>query len=252
MTEIEGESLHALVTGGGRGIGRAVSRTLAELGYRVGVCARSRRELEETVALIRTGGGEAYYLAVDVGTPEGCQRLAERALREGDVDILVHCAGATPPIRTLEETSAEAWDKTLATNVGALFHLCRLLVPRMKARRRGMVVAMSSGCGLKGHPGMAAYSASKFAVQGLIQALARESADSGLHALAINPGGVDTRMLVDLFGAEESAKNQPPAVVAEVVRRVVQGTLATPNGGGVVVRRGQVEVYAMPDGAKAV
>lgn len=237
----------AVITGGGRGIGRAVARYLAEAGASVTVVSRSSAELGESVDAIRLAGGDAEAVAADLTDAAECDRVVREVWdRRGRIDVLVHCAGFTPPVTPMEETSVDAYERTMATNVGALFHLSRTLVPRMKARGGGLLIAMSSGCGLKGHPGMAAYSASKFAVQGLIQAIARELDGTEVRAFAINPGGVDTKMLADLFGPEEARRNQSPDVVAEVVRRVVEGTLAVPSGGGVTVRRDEVAVYEMP------
>ncbi len=237
----------AVVTGGGRGIGRSVARSLARTGAHVIVVSRSRSELAETVEGIRQEGYDAEALVGDLTDPAECDRVVRSVWADrGRIDVLVHCAGSTPAVTPMEETSVEAYERAMATNVGAIFHLARSLVPRMKERGRGLLIAMSSGCGLTGHPGMAAYSASKFAVQGLIQSLARELHDSDIRALAINPGGVNTKMLADLFGAEEAARNQSPDVVADVVRRVVEGVLAVPSGGGVTVRREGVEVYEMP------
>ena len=115
------------------------------------------------------------------------------------------------------------------TNAGSLFYFARSLVPIMRSQERGMIVAMSSGAGLRGHARLGVYSMSKFAVQGLIQALAGELEDSPVSCIAINPGGVATKMLEDLFGKEEAQKNQPPEAVANVVKQVVSGELPVPS-----------------------
>lgn len=245
MTASDG--MVALVTGGGRGIGRATALALASMGAHAVVSSRSRSELDETARVILASGGTSEALPGDLSRPEECQRVVHHVLdRHGKVDVLVHCAGFTPAVGPVEETSFADFQRAMDTNVGALFWLSKVLVPAMRSRNQGMIIAMSSGCGLKGHPGLTAYSASKFAVQGLVQAIARELEGTSVVVVAMNPGGVDTRMLVDLFGAEESARNQSPDVVAAVVRQVVQGTLHVPNGGGVTVRRGEVGVYFPP------
>jgi 3-oxoacyl-[acyl-carrier protein] reductase len=241
------EALHALITGGGRGIGRAIAQSLAGSGARVTVVSRSQSQLDQTVRRIQVEGGDADAITADLSDAIAAERVVESVwARRGPIDVLVHCAGFTPSIAPLQATSWEDYQRTMAVNVGALFQMARWLVPRLQQRPRGLVIAMSSGCGLKGHPGMAAYSASKFAVQGLIQALARELEGTSVRAVAVNPGGVNTRMLADLFGAEESAKNQSPEVIADVVKKVVAGEITVPSGGGVAVRHGLVEVYEMP------
>jgi dehydrogenase/reductase SDR family member 4 len=239
--------MNVLVTGGGRGIGRATARALAEFGAHVIVSSRTESELAGTVDAIHTDGGIAAAVTADLALTSECERLVGKVLGEhGSVDVLVHCAGFTPSAGPFEGTSVEDFQRAMDTNARSLFCLARLLVPRMRDSGRGMIVAMSSGCGLKGHPNLAAYSSSKFAVQGLVQAMARELEGTPVTAVCVNPGGVDTRMLADLFGKEEAARNQSPEVVAAVVLQIVDGALSVPSGGGVTVRRGEVEVYAAP------
>ena len=238
------DGLVTIVTGGGRGIGRAVACSLASEGARVVACSRTKEELERTAETIKDLGGTCETICADVSNPSQVADLVKQVQeKHSRIDVLVHCAGYTAPYGPLEEVSLEDYENTMDTNAGSLFYFARSLVPIMRSQERGMIVAMSSGAGLRGHARLGVYSMSKFAVQGLIQALAGELENSPVSCIAINPGGVATKMLEDLFGKEEAQKNQPPEAVANVVKQVVSGELPVPSGGGVVVRRDEVRVY---------
>jgi NAD(P)-dependent dehydrogenase (short-subunit alcohol dehydrogenase family) len=117
----------------------------------------------------------------------------------------------------------------------------------MRKQNRGQLVAISSGTGLRGHPRLASYSAAKFGVQGLLQSAAQELEGSDIRSFLVNPGGVATRMLSDLFGEEEARKHQPPEAVARIVTEVLSGGIYVPNGGGICIRGCTVtDTYEIP------
>jgi NAD(P)-dependent dehydrogenase (short-subunit alcohol dehydrogenase family) len=177
----------ALVTGGGRGIGRAIAARLARDGARVIVAGRTRGEIDAAAAEL---GGIA--LVMDVA--DRASIVAALASIEGPVDVLVNNAGAAESA-PLERTSDELWDRMMAVNATSTFTLCRALLPPMVARGYGRVVNVASNAGLTGYAYSAAYCASKHAVVGLTRALALEVARTPVTVNAVCPGWVSTRLV---------------------------------------------------------
>jgi NAD(P)-dependent dehydrogenase (short-subunit alcohol dehydrogenase family) len=185
----------ALVTGGGRGIGRAVALDLGRAGAAVAVAARTRAEVEKVAAEIEGGGGRAVALTIDVADPESV-RAAFAQAREalGGIDILVSGAGVAPTA-PLARTSDAVWRQVLETNLSGTFYCLREALPEMAARGWGRVVNLASIAGKTGYPYIGAYAASKHGVLGLTKCAALEVATTGVTVNAVCPGYVDTPML---------------------------------------------------------
>ena len=179
----------ALVTGGGRGIGRAVALDLARAGAKVAVAARTRGEVE---AVARETGGAAFV--VDVADPESVRALfADLRASRGEVEILVNAAGVAPSAPLVRTTDAQ-WRQAIDVNLGGTFHCLREALPAMSAAGWGRVVNVASIAGKTGMPYIAAYAASKHGVLGLTKVAALESAARGVTVNAVCPGYVDTPM----------------------------------------------------------
>jgi NAD(P)-dependent dehydrogenase (short-subunit alcohol dehydrogenase family) len=185
----------ALVTGGGRGIGRAVALDLGRAGAAVAVAARTRAEVEKVAAEIGGGGGRAVAVTIDVADPESV-RAAFAHAREalGGIDILVSGAGVAPTA-PLARTSDAVWRQVLETNLSGVFYCLREALPEMTARGWGRVVNLASIAGKTGYPYIGAYAASKHGVLGLTKCAALEVATTGVTVNAVCPGYVDTPML---------------------------------------------------------
>ncbi len=184
----------AVVTGGGRGIGAATARALAERGARVVVAARSTAEIEAVATALTSGGARAWAVRVDVSDPASVQSLFEEAERTlGGVDILVNNAGvaSAAPVRRLE---LDEWNRALTVNATGPFLLSKAVLPGMLERGWGRIVTVASVAALRGASYIAAYAASKHAVLGFTRSLAAEVAAAGITANAICPGYVDTAM----------------------------------------------------------
>jgi 3-oxoacyl-[acyl-carrier protein] reductase len=184
FASLEGKT--ALVTGGSRGIGRAIAVELARAGAEVTLSYRSGKGEAEDVA------NEAGCRAVeaDVSDPEQARALVEAA---GDIDVLVNNAGITRD-GLLARMSDEDWRVVLETNLHGTFHTCRAAVRGMMKRRAGSIVNVSSIVGLHGNPGQTNYSASKAGIIGFTKALARELGNRGVRANVVAPGYIDTRL----------------------------------------------------------
>jgi 3-oxoacyl-[acyl-carrier protein] reductase len=176
----------ALVTGGSRGIGRAIAAELASAGAQVVVGYRTGAD--EAEALAAEIGGRA--LQGDVADPEQAASLVQQA---GDLDILVNNAGLTRD-GLIARMSDEDWHTVIDTNLGGVFHTCRAAARGMMRKRGGAIVNLTSVVGLHGNPGQTNYAASKAGIIGFTKALARELATRGVRANAIAPGYVETAL----------------------------------------------------------
>jgi 3-oxoacyl-[acyl-carrier protein] reductase len=184
----------ALVTGGSRGIGAAISRELAQAGARVAVNYRSGSEAAEAIAA-EIGG---VALGANVGDPASAQALVERVESElGDIDVLVNNAGVTRDT-LIARMSDEDWEVVIETNLRGTFNTCRAVSRKMLRRRAGAIVNLSSVVGVHGNPGQANYAASKAGIIGLTKALARELGVRGVRVNAIAPGYITTELTAAL------------------------------------------------------
>ena len=182
----------ALITGGGRGIGRAIALEFARNGARVAVAARTAEQVEQVAAEI---GADAVALVCDVSDPESVARMfADMRERFGNPDILVNNAGIAESA-TLVNTTDELWQRHLAINLSGTFYCTRAALPAMLRRGWGRVINVASIAGKSGAPYIAAYSASKHGVLGLTRSAALELATTGVTVNAICPGYVDTDMV---------------------------------------------------------
>jgi 3-oxoacyl-[acyl-carrier protein] reductase len=214
MLDLSGKA--AVVTGGSRGIGLAIVRTLAAHGAAVAVAARSQAGVEQAVAsLDGANGGRALGVACDVRRWEDCDALIARALSAfGRLDVLVNNAGlgVFEPVETM---SLEDWRRQIATNLDGVFHCCRAALPALK-RSQGWVINVGSLAGKNAFAGGAAYNASKFGLLGFSEALMLEVRHDGVRVTCVMPGSVATE-----FGGEATegaAWKLHPEDVAEVVR----------------------------------
>lgn len=190
MTFASLEGKTALVTGGSRGIGRAIASELAGAGAAVVVGYRSGAEEAETVA--SEIGGRA--IQADVSDGEEARRLVEEA---GEIDILVNNAGITRD-GLLMRMPDDDWNSVLGTNLGGVFHTCRAASRGMLKRRAGSIVNLSSVVGVHGNPGQTNYAAAKAGIIGFTKSLARELGNRGVRANVVAPGYISTRLTEEL------------------------------------------------------
>jgi 3-oxoacyl-[acyl-carrier protein] reductase len=184
------EGRTALVTGGSRGIGRAIAAELANAGAQVVVGYRSGAEEAKGVA--SEVGGKA--IQADVSDPDEAKRLVDEA---GEVDVLVNNAGVTRD-GLLVRMPDEDWRNVLDTNLGGTFNTCRAASRGMMKRRSGAIVNISSVVGVHGNPGQTNYAASKAGIIGFTKALARELGSRGVRANVVAPGYISTRLTNEL------------------------------------------------------
>ena len=188
----------AVVTGGGKGIGRAVAGTLARGGAKVLLSGRDAAALEQACVEIRAEGGEAIWAVADVSKPKDADALCAKALEDlGGADILVNNAGITRD-NLVMRMSEEEWDQVIDTNLKGSFLCIRAFTRPMMKKRWGRIVNVSSVVGLSGNPGQANYVASKAGLVGLTKAVAKELSSRHITVNAVAPGFIETAMTAEL------------------------------------------------------
>lgn len=186
---------HCLVTGGSRGIGRAIAVRMAADGYDVSFCyASDGAAAEETSKLVAAHGVRCFPARCDVADYDAVEQLVRSAERElGEVDVLVNCAGIARDALMVSMPVAD-WHAVLDTNLSGTFNTCRALSFAFAKRRRGTIVNVSSVSGVYGQRGQTNYSASKAGIHGLSRALAKELAGLGIRVNVVAPGFIETDM----------------------------------------------------------
>ena len=204
----------AVITGAGRGIGRAIALAYARAGASVVCSARSAEEIVETAALIRDAGGAAIAQTADVANYTDTVALFQRATDAyGGIDIVVANAGVASDLRKIEDSDPAEWRKAIDINLNGAYHTAHAAIPHLRRRGAGKIIMVGSGQRNRPVPGFSAYSCSKSGLWMLTQSLAVELLDYNISVNELIPGPVKTAMTRDVpMPAGEWAK-QPEDVV---------------------------------------
>lgn len=226
----------AVVTGGGRGLGRAYALVLAAAGAKVAVIARSKVQVDETVSIIQGTGGRALAIPADVADPlavEWAMKSIEEQL--GAIDLLVNNAGIAGPAGPFWQSDPDEWWHTLEVNFRGALLCTRYVLPAMLDNARGKLVNISSDAGGFGIPYISAYGLSKTALIRFTETLAIETAGSGVSVFAISPGTVKTNFIEEILTSEslkwmpwlvglfEDGRDASPAASARLLLRLASG-----------------------------
>jgi len=207
----------ALVTGGSKGIGYAVAEALLSEGASVMICARKESDLKNAVERLSKKGNVAGVIC-DVRDDAQVRETLDKCVASfGGVDILVNNAGIGYFGKTVEQISPDEFRQRLETNLFGVFYFCHHAIPLMKKRGGGYIINVSSLAGQNPHPKMAAYNASKFALNGFTEALMQEVRQDDIKVSYICPGGVNTEFGGDEAGPEKAWQLQPPDIADAIL-----------------------------------
>lgn len=228
----------ALVTGGSRGIGLAISRAFAYEGAAVGILSRTAEELESAGRWFRKTGAKVVTICGDVSSRSTSLRAVQQVEDDlGPVDVLVNNAAVQGPIGPIEELDPDEWQYTVEVGLLGPVWLLQAVIPGMKARRTGSIINLSGGGATAARERFSAYAATKTALVRVTETVARELVDFGVRANAIAPGAINTRMLdeIEAVGDRAGAK-----ALADVKRQ-------RETGGGDLEAVGELSVFLASD-----
>jgi 3-hydroxybutyrate dehydrogenase len=219
------QSLHALVTGGGRGIGREIASVLTQAGATVTVLGRHRTTLDQAVA----AGAAHFAVAADVADQAAINVAIAEASRRQPIDILVANAGVAESA-PFGKSDAALFRRMMDVNFMGVVHTIQAVLPAMRDRRYGRIVAVASTAGLKGYAYVSAYSAAKHAVVGLVRSLALELATTHVTVNAVCPGFTDTDLVAgSIDNIMKKTGRSHAQAVAELAKHNPQGRLVSPE-----------------------
>ena len=220
----------AIITGAGRGIGRAIALRYSQEGAAVALAARTPAQIDEAAAEIESAGGRALAIQCDVSSESDVDRLVDATVRQfGKIDILVNNAAVNLPPTDLTEVDLSVWRNVIDVNLTGAFICTRAVLPHMKRTGSGVVLILSSVGGRRGAAGRGPYRASKAALINFTETIGAEGANYGVRAVCLCPGGVDTDMMreIGMAGGRELMK---PEQVADVAAFAVSDDAVTLNG----------------------
>jgi NAD(P)-dependent dehydrogenase (short-subunit alcohol dehydrogenase family) len=215
--ELRLEGKVAVVTGAGRGIGRAIAIAFAREGARVAAVARSLEEVQATAELVRMAGGEAFPLRCDVSREEDVRAMAGDVVNQyGQIDILVNNAAINLPTIETADMNPDDWRRVIDVNLTGPFLCSRAVLPHMVGRHAGKIINISSIGGRRGARGRGPYRAAKAGLINFTETLAAETRRSGINVNCICPGGVDTEMIRQISRGSPTGQLMRPEEIAAV------------------------------------
>jgi NAD(P)-dependent dehydrogenase (short-subunit alcohol dehydrogenase family) len=220
----------AVITGGGRGIGKAIALAYAREGAKLAVCARTASEVEETAKEIRLMKAEAEGWVCDVSVEESVKELIKNVVEKfGRIDILVNNAGVmTRPVATTE-LEVKKWDYTMAVNLRGPFLMCQAVLPIMMKQKSGSIINVSSMIGRGAYPNFIAYATSKWGLEGFTQTLAAEVRSSHIRVNSVEPGVVATK-LTGYSGSKPETVTEVFVFLASDEAKEVTGKMLSSSG----------------------
>jgi NAD(P)-dependent dehydrogenase (short-subunit alcohol dehydrogenase family) len=194
----------ALVTGGSRGIGRAIAVAYAQSGANVFICARNVNDMEAALRDIRQTGGVINGVTGDVGKAKDVEHVVRKTVaRFGTIDVLVNNASILGPREPIANYPLAAWDEVIRINLTGVFLMSRAVLPIMLERRSGSIINVTSAVGRKGKARWGAYAVSKAGLENFTQVLADEVSQTGIRVNSVNPAATRTRMRAEAYPTED-------------------------------------------------
>ena len=220
----------ALITGGGRGIGKAIALAYAREEAKIAICARTAVEIDQTLNEIRDIKAEAAGWPCDVSSEEPVKNVVANVLRQFDkIDVLVNNAGVMTRPAPITELEVKKWDYTIAVNLRGLFLVTQAVLPIMMKRTNGSIINLSSVIGRCAYANFAAYATSKWGVEGFTQTLAVETRSYNIRANTVEPGVVATK-LTGYSGSKPESVTDVFVFLASDESKEVTGKMLTASG----------------------
>lgn len=206
-----------VITGGSKGLGRALAARFAEEGAKLALCARSFDELNRVSLEMSVRGFPPLVVACDIADAEQVDRFGRAVLTEfGGVDVLINNASLLGPRIEIVEWTKATWDRVIDVNVNGLFAVTRAFLPSMMKEHSGSIINVSSSVGKAGRKHWGAYAVSKFALEGFTQTLADEVKRLGIRVNSVNPGPINTDMRHAAYPDEDRSKLKAPSEITEI------------------------------------
>ncbi len=197
----------AIVTGGGRGLGKATALAFAKEGIDIAITGRNEKVLKETVSELETYGVKAIYSVFDVGDYDAVKKSIKSIIETlGGIDILVNNAGIAA-IGSFNEMEVSKWTQIIQTNVMGMYHVTKEVLPHLIAKNEGDIINISSTAGLNGNANVSAYSASKFAVIGMSESLMKEVRKNNIRVITLTPSTIESEMTIELGMLSQGSEN---------------------------------------------
>lgn len=211
----------ALITGAGRGIGRATAELFAREGAKVVLCSRTKPQLAGTLSAITSAGGEATARVADIGIAREAVALVRLAVtRYGRLDILINNAGILGPRVPIVEYPHREWGQVLRINLSGTFFVSQAAAEVMAGQGAGTIITLSSSVGRRGRGLWGAYAVSKFGVEGLSHLMADELRSAGVCVVTFNPGGTQSAMRAEAYPSEDPSSLRAPTDAAHALLRL--------------------------------
>jgi NAD(P)-dependent dehydrogenase (short-subunit alcohol dehydrogenase family) len=229
----------ALITGAGRGIGRAIALAYAKEGARLALAARTHRDLEQTAQQAQALGASTCIVPVDVSDPTQVEDMVRHIVEQfATIDILVNNAGIAGPVGPLQENDIAAWIQTIQVNLIGTYLCCRAVLPLMRKQHRGKIISLSGAGATNAWRHLSAYGVSKVAVVRLTETLALELEGANIQVNALGPGSIHTQMWEEL---RDSARTAGDTQLYALGQRVTSG------GGASLERAAALAVFLASD-----
>ncbi len=214
----------ALVTGGSRGIGRAIALELAKNGYEVAITGRDTEQLKKVMAEIESAGQKGLAITADLTHDHAPEAIIKEVTRHfQQLDVLVNCAGITMS-GSFTDTDIDDWERIFNVNARAPFFLCKEALPFLKKSEKAFIINIASVVGFKGYIHQSVYTSSKHALSGFTKVLAKELQPLGIRVHLISPGGVATEMVTKVRPDINPEELIQPEEIAEIVRYIINST----------------------------
>ncbi len=229
-----------LISGASRGLGLSLVQKFVSSGDTVYGVSRSKKYWSDIPDELFDSGRfilETIELADESRVQSWIKNVLKRAKR---IDLVINNAGYASFLEPVHKIKSRELQKSFELNLFTAFHVCKHVLPVFQKQKHGLIMNVSSMAGTRAVPKLFSYSASKFGLLALSQAIAKENPDQGISCVTVCPGGMNTEMRAALFGKEDASKQQSPDFVADLMLQIADGKIAVESGGHIVIRHGKI------------